>query len=262
LIENGVAKAFLVGLNASSLAPATINSIFKVVKAVVASAVDLNGNELYPRVWNHDFIDLPTVDKSAQDTPTITREALQQAFRKAFGQDKPLYTLLASTGLRIGEALALKDGPGDGSSSYWDALTGILHVRTCLVDGKVQNTPKTQAGIRQVDLAPEVNDYLRQAGLPLTGFLFRNRDGGPVEIKTAYRHLEKAGILDGFHAFRRFRITHLEAQNVPRGLAMYWTGHAEKDVHGSYIKIGQDLQTRKEWAVKAGIGFQLPGEKP
>src|SRR6266550_753761 len=258
-VENGVARSFVAGL--TDLTPATVNAVFKVVKAVVASAVDRNGNELYPRKWNHDFIDLPIVDKASQKTPVVTREAIQRALGKTFGQDRSLYVILAATGLRIGEALALQDGPGDGRNSYWDARTGTLHIKTCLVGGEVQPNPKTEAGIRQVDLAPEVNEYLKQAGVPFTGFLFRSTRGGPAQIKTAYRHLLDAGISEGFHAFRRFRITHLEAQNVPRGLAMYWTGHAEKDVHGGYIKIGQDLQTRKEWAVKAGIGFQLPLER-
>jgi integrase len=258
VVENGVAKAFLVDLNASKLAPATINAVFKVIKAVVASAVDLNGNELYPRTWNHDFIDLPIVDKAGQDTPTLTPQKVTEAVLRARGQYQAMFTLLAASGLRIGEALALQDSPGDGRNSYWDAQTGILHVRTTLVDGRVQPEPKTPASIRQVDLAPEVNAYLAQADLPRGGFLFRNSHGGPVRSATAYHHLEKAGVMGGFHAFRRFRITYLEGQNVPRGLAMYWTGHAEKDVHGAYIKIGQDLQTRKEWAVKAGIGFQLP----
>jgi len=263
LVENGVVKAFIVNLNASELAPATINAVFKVVKAVVASAVDRNGNELYPQKWNHDFIDLPTVNKADQNTPTLACKKLATALHKASGQYQALFALLAASGLRVGEALALQDNPGDAQNSpnsYWDAQTGILHIQTILVNGAVQPVPKTQAGIRQVDLAPEVNDYLRQAGLPLTGFLFRNSRGGPVRINTAYQQLADVGITEGFHAFRRFRTTHLDAQNVPLGLAMYWIGHEQEGVHGSYIKIGRDLQTRKEWAVKAGFGFQLPRE--
>lgn len=227
----------------------------------MASAVDQNGNELYPREWNHDFVDLPIVNKADQNTPTLTYKQVNTAVLSASGQYQAMFALLAASGLRVGEALALCDSPGDGRNSYWDAQTGILHIKTTLVNGVVQPNPKTEAGVRQVDLAPEVNEYLKQVGLPLTGLLFRNNRGGPVCDKTARRHLENAGITEGFHSFRRFRITHLEAQNVPRGLAMYWTGHAEKDVHGSYIKIGQDLQTRKDWAVKAGIGFQLPEAK-
>jgi hypothetical protein len=33
------------------------------VKMVVASAVNEEGEELYPRKWNHSFIDLPRITK-------------------------------------------------------------------------------------------------------------------------------------------------------------------------------------------------------
>jgi integrase len=257
VIENGAAKQFISGLNETDLSAGTINDIFKVVKAVIASAVDLNGNEMYPRKWNHDFIDLPIVEKTDRFTPTVTPKKVTEAVRSASSRDRALFTLLAASGLRVGEALALKAGSDDGLNSFYDSREGILHIRTTLVSGKVQNSPKTAAGIRQVDLSPDVNQYLQRAGLPTDGFLFQNRQGGTVKMRSAYDRLRKAGITEGFHSFRRFRITHLEAQSVPRGLAMYWTGHAEKDVHGSYIKIGQDLQTRRDWAKRAGIGFEL-----
>jgi integrase len=257
-VENGVAKKFISELNSTGLAPATINSIFNVVKAVLASAMDSDGNELYPRKWNPDFIDLPIVDKNSQDAPTVTPQQVNTAVSRAFGQDRALFTLLAASGARIGELLALKAAPDDGQNSFWDPQTGIIHVRTTLKDGRVQNDPKTRAGIRQIDLAPGVNAYLRRAGLSDRGFLFQNSLGGPIRLKTAYEHLEKAGIQEGFHAFRRFRVTHLESQNVPRGLVQFWIGHSGTTITDRYLKIGQDLVTRQDWAIRAGIGFELP----
>jgi hypothetical protein len=42
------------------LSPKTITGNYvPVVKMVVASAVDKQGEQIYPRKWNHDFIDLP-----------------------------------------------------------------------------------------------------------------------------------------------------------------------------------------------------------
>ena len=49
--------------------------------------------------------------------------------------------------------------------------------------------------------------------------------------------------------------------DVPRGLAMFWTGHAAGDVHANYIKLGKDIKARRDWAEKAGIGFELPKEE-
>jgi hypothetical protein len=46
--------------------------VVTVVKLVVTSAVDEEGDQLRPRVWNHEFIQLPLVIKEKQNRPTIT----------------------------------------------------------------------------------------------------------------------------------------------------------------------------------------------
>jgi integrase len=283
MIENGVAKKFVASLTGAGLAPATINQIFNVVKAVVASAVDRNGNELYPRKWNPDFIDLPIVSQDAQNAPIVTPEQVNAALLAASGQDQAMLVLLAATGLRIGEVLALQghltvttrrrmacrglSGPQveitpipvqDTPNSYWDPMFGIVHVKSTLVRGRVEPQPKTESGRRQVDLHPDVNAYLRQAGLPSEGFLFQNARGTRVRIETMYDRLEDLGITEGFHAFRRFRATHLESQNVPRSLVQFWLGHRGTTITDRYIRIGQDLQTRRDWATRAGLGFEIP----
>jgi integrase len=255
-VENGVVKNFLTCL--CSRKPATINAIFMTLKMVIASAVDENGNQLYPRTWNADFIDLPVVVPSEQDAPTVTPDAIQVAISRAQGADKALYALLAGSGLRIGEALSLKVGIPDDSASIWYPSANLIVVRTTLSGGKIQNSTKTLAGQRQIDLHPDLNEYIREkASVQKAGLIFPSQTGGLACIKTCYQRLAKAGITEGFHAFRRFRITHLESVGVPRGLAMFWTGHGAKDVHESYIKMSKNLEVRKDWAKKAGLGFKL-----
>jgi len=81
---------------------------------VVASAQDDNGRQLHPREWNHDFIDLPVVKPNEQNTPTLESEQVSEVISKAEGRYKVLYALLAGSGLRIGEALAIEVGePSD-----------------------------------------------------------------------------------------------------------------------------------------------------
>jgi integrase len=257
LFDNGSAKAFVAELNALNLAPSTINQVFNLVTAVIASAVDDNGNQKFPMKWNRDFIDLPIVSKADTDAPIVSPEQVQEAIRASEGQNKPLIALLAASGLRIGECLALGCHSGAGFS-YWDRDSGSVWVKSTLVRGRVFPQPKTAAGIRCVDFHPDINEYLKSAGLPTEGFLFQNSRGNRVRIETAYDHLEDVGITEGFHAFRRFRATFLESQNVPRSLTSYWLGHSENSITARYIKIGQDLETRKEWARRAGYGFELP----
>ncbi len=260
-IENGVVRNFIQKLSEAGLSAASITSIFNVVKLIVASATDENGNQLFPRQWNHEFCDIPVVNPANQDAPTVPAAAVEKAVASANGTDKALYALLAGSGLRVGEALSLMAGPDDGRNSFWQPETAILMIRTTLTSKGIQDTTKTQAGVRQVDLAPELNTFLCQqlldGNLPSNGLLFRSQTGGLFRIQTAYEHLQKAGIDEGFHSFRRFRITHLESQNVPKGLQMFWTGHAAGDVHESYIKMGANVEIRKDWAKRAGLGFQL-----
>jgi len=256
-VENGMAKTFIQSLSETGLSAASINSIFSTLKMVVASAVDANGNELYPRKWNHEFIDLPTVVAANQDAPIVPAAVVETALGRAQRQDKALYALLAGSGARMGEVLALMVGPDDGQNSFWDPETATLTIRTTLTRGKIQMAPKTEAGVRKVDLAPELNTFLCQLLLPHQGLLFTSGVGGPVRPNTAYEHLKAAGITEGFHAFRRFRITHLESVGCPPGLQRLWTGHAANDVHEKYIKMGENLEVRKTWAQRAGLGFSL-----
>lgn len=279
MIENGAAKTFVSYLNSQKLAPSTVNAIFNVVKAVMASTVDGNGNELYPRKWNPDFIDLPVVSKADQDAPIVAPEQVTAAILAADGQLQALIVVLAATGLRIGELLALQGYQTEVSGyhtpgvseitpmvtikgifgqSYWDPETGTIHIKSTLSKGKIEPAPKTEAGNRQIDLHPAINEYLRAANLPTSGFLFQNSLGDRARIETLYDQLEALGLDTGFHAFRRFRATHLESQNVPRSLLAYWLGHSGNTITDRYIKIGQDLKTRRDWAERAGFGFELP----
>ena len=53
---------------------------------VLASAVDEQGDEIYPRKWNHEFIDLPEVKD--QKTPSFTSEELSTTEVTEDAEDK------------------------------------------------------------------------------------------------------------------------------------------------------------------------------
>lgn len=260
-IENGVMRNFIQHLSEKKLSASTVCQIFNLVAAVTASEVDENGNECNPRKWNHDFIDLPIVNRHDTRAQIVTPEQIEAALAVGSEKLRALLVLLASTGLRIGEALALEGHltPFTTSiGSYWDIKNARIVVKTTLVKGKLSPQPKTDAGRREIDLHPAINDYLKSVGLPSEGFLFQNSLGSRARVETLYDQLEALGLDTGFHAFRRFRATHLEAQNTPRSLTSYWLGHSgNSSITDRYIKIGQDLETRKKWAEKVGFGFSL-----
>lgn len=255
-VDNDTVKPLVEKMNEAEMSAQTITSVVGLIKAVVKSAVDAKGNQLYPRTWNNEFMDVPAIVKSKQEAPVASPKAVQQAIRRAEGQEKALYALLAGSALRIGEAVALMLGPDDGKNSFWIPESGTLRVRTTVSKSAIQFSTKTVAGEREIDLAPELNEYLK-ANLPMeSGLLFKNINGDLTNNQTLYRHLRENG-LNGFHSLRRFRITHLDGVSTPRGLIKFWAGHAADDVTERYIHSGEGLAERKTWAEKAGLGFQL-----
>ncbi|HEX8879848.1 MAG TPA: hypothetical protein VF749_07455 [Candidatus Acidoferrum sp.] len=79
------------------------------MKAVVASAVHQNGERLFPRTWNEEFIDAPVVKYQKQ--PSTDKKGMESILKEAVGQYRVLYALLAGCGaLRAGEALGLEIG--------------------------------------------------------------------------------------------------------------------------------------------------------
>src|SRR5437870_9179807 len=64
----------------------------------------------------------------------------------------------------------------------------------------------------------------------------------------------------GFHAFRRFRVTHLRKSMVPEDLIKFWIGHAPQTVTDVYSKVKNDVKFRREVAEKVGLGFEIRTE--
>lgn len=244
-VNNKTAKMLVGRLTEARLSPATINLAVSLVKQVVKSAVDENGDQLYPRTWNTRFIDAPRVDPASQKAPITAHQTLQDVLGATTGEVQALVALLAGTGLRIGEALALT--PED-----WDPIQGTITVSGTLVMGTIQPDPKTKAGKRTVDLDPALNTFLHSQ--------FANRESRtrlfPASEDTYRRRLASLGIL-GFHSLRRFRITHLQSKNVPTTLTKFWAGHAAGDITERYTKVGSQIEERKSWSERAGLGFQL-----
>jgi hypothetical protein len=91
----------------SALSAATIRDYSNIIKAVVASAINEDGEQLFPRTWNEEYIDAPIIRK--QNQPSTTTERMASILREATGHYRVLYALLAGCGpLRAGEALGLE----------------------------------------------------------------------------------------------------------------------------------------------------------
>jgi site-specific recombinase XerD len=120
--NNGALKEFVQVLVQKQLAPKTIAEVSAFVRAILASVLDQDGNQVYPRNWNLDFVDAPPIAKQHQ--PTVTKEFLQNILsdKKLKVRNRVMLALLASTGMRIGELQALQIGPDlSDQNSVWDS---------------------------------------------------------------------------------------------------------------------------------------------
>lgn len=252
-VSNAAMKLLIDTMAAGGLAAKTIVSYSLVVKMVVASAVNADGDEIYPRRWNHDFVGMPIVQKEKQPRPAFTEVEVNSILSAAPPRYAPLFALLAGTGLRIGEALALKHEDLSPDCR-------VLHVRRSVWHGKEQD-PKTPAAVRDVDISEPLAGLLREYAADKPGLLFPTRKGNrPLAQRNVLRALHDAGAQAGFHAFRRFRTQTLRRARVPEDLIGFWLGHARRTVTDLYAAgLQQDEAWRQEWAGKVGLGFSLNG---
>jgi len=258
---NNLALKTLVDKMAVSLSAASIRDYSNIVKAVVASALDENGEEKFPRKWNEEFIDAPLVGHQRQ--PSTTCAGMSDILLFARGQYQMLYALLAGCGpLRAGEALGLE------IDKHISEDFRTLYIVQKAKRGEIQPYLKTKNGSREVDVCRQLAVMLCEyVGDRRTGLLFHSSTGAQLLQSNALSD-SLHPILDymvhergGFNIFRRFRLTHLEKSDCPEPLKHFWSGHAPKHVSERYVKLTQDRDFRLMWAEKIGLGFELPGAK-
>jgi len=66
------------------------------------------GRTALSRKWNHDFVGMPIVQKEQQHRPSLTETEVVEILASTSKRYASLFAVLAGTGLRIGEAQALK----------------------------------------------------------------------------------------------------------------------------------------------------------
>ncbi len=254
---NNRALKELVERMAETLSASSVRDYANIVKAIVASAIDENGEQLFPRKWNEEFIDAPLI--AEQNQPSTTSEGMTQILEKAAGQYLVLYALLAGCGpLRAGEALGLE------IDKHISPDFRTLYIRQKAKRGLIQPYLKTKAGEREVDLCSALAKMLRDfVGNRKDGLLFRTSTGAQLLQTNTLRNslhpiLEQLEhIKGGFNIFRRYRITHLQKKDCPVALRHFWSGHASPHVSERYTKLREEREYRLEWAERLGLGFDL-----
>jgi len=266
-LNNLVSKMIDGGLGTSA-----IRSYTNVVKMVVASAVNEEAEQLYPRKWNNEFIffDVPGTNEKR---PSFTGEVVT-AILRGTEEEKycVLFALCAAAGLRFGEALGI-----DIKNIFRDCST--IKIVEKAWGSQRHAFLKTESGKREVDLHPSMGARLQAfIGDRKSGLLFATWRGKPLHQSSILRRKLQAVLAKigqpkcGVHAFRRFRNTYLRNRtSVPPGIYKYWMGHASADseaVTGAretmsdrYDRVEHERALRQQWAKKAGLGFELSPKK-
>jgi integrase len=141
---------------------------------VVASAVNEEGEELYPRKWNHSFIDLPRTRNPKQ--PFSPGQVVTRIVAAAKKEEYQLFfALCGGMGLRFGEALGIKV---QDTSPDCSTITIVQKAWT----SQIHSFLKTHSGCRELDLYPALaamlKEYLdKRQGTLKSDLLFQSRSG-------------------------------------------------------------------------------------
>jgi integrase len=159
---------------------------------------------------------------------SLSRDELARLLEEIPPGYEPLFALLASTGLRISEAIALRwcDLDLHASPSY-------LRVRQAIVKGVV-GAPKSRHGARTIPLTDDLSRHLRQlraADAEAEDLVFRNRRGRPLQPNNLRNRVlapaaARAGVPGiGLHTLRHTCASLLIERGTSPLRLQRWMGH-------------------------------------
>jgi len=245
-----------------SLSARTVNKYVEYIEQVVASLKDgKTGEPVHPRKWDAKEMDLPVLKSKEQRRPALKVNAVNKLVSESEGDEQALYVLLAATGMRISEALAL-----ESKHFVNNCRTIQVYQQVDRDHPRIVKYVKTDAGFREVDLCTAVGEYLQAFINHKDGLLFETRNGTPylhnnLEQRWLTPRLEAMGIDErgmGFHAFRRFRKTWLRGKRVQEDINNFWMGHAPETMSETYSRLDLELDLRVAEAESMGVGFTVP----
>ena len=273
-VDNATVKAVVEAMDVVGLSPKSISNYVQIVKSIVASLRNpKNGEPIYHRKWDADFMDMPEIKGQCQ--PCLTAAEVTKLIALSQGWERAFYVLLGATGLRISEALAVE------ARHFRNGFRTIRIEQQVNRFGKIVPYTKTDAGIREIDLHSDIAAFVAGHFGGHDGLLFPSQEGTPRlagnvdrrqleptlrKVMAAIQKVEPEEVIIPkgvrFHAFRRFRITWLRNQRAQDDILNFWTAHKPKTMTELYSKLKEDLQARSDEGERVGYGFDLPTEEP
>jgi len=125
---------------------------------------------------------------------------------------------------------------------------------------------KASASKREIDLNPDVAEYLRQYTAGKFGLLFQtasvtphlygNIDESWLKPRLVKMQLDQKGMR--WHAFKRFRKTWLRGNRCLEDINNFWMAHKPKTKSELYSHLHQELEMRLAKAKRVDYGFAIP----
>jgi integrase len=261
LVDNLSVKPLVQKMCAGGLTPRTVNKYVEYIKQVVKSLKAPNGEPIHKRTWDAETMDLPIVEYGEQKRPSLKAKAVSDLIAAGTGQEQALYVLLASTGMRVSEALAL-----ESRHFINDGRTIKVEQQVAKDCPRIVRYLKTSAAKREIDLHPDIAEFLRRYRTDKSGLLFYTAKGTPrlynnLEDRWLTPRLLQMGLEEkgmGWHSFKRFRKTWLRGTRCLEDLNNFWMAHKPQTMSELYSHLHEELELRLQESERVGFGFVLP----
>jgi integrase len=227
-----------------------------IVKLIISSAVNEEGDCLHPRTWNRRFVNAPAVETTKQKRFVFTRDQIEALLQAKSPQERLFYAVSAGTGMRLGEMRSIRVRGNNPKQTSWEP--GKIIVRTTMFNNDETGRTKTESGKRTVYLHSSLDQMIASFAKDIESgaFLFQSKHGEPMKVSTiAYR---VAKIIPGgsHHGFRRYHISHCRHERMLEELLKLRVGHSTAaDITDLYSLQSQEVQALA--AEQVGLGFNL-----
>jgi integrase len=223
-IEPRDVKRFAAHLAARGLAPGSVRNLLAPVRALLATAHEdglIRGNP----ASGLRIVQRADGEQDESTAKALTEDELRSLLAEVPDEWRLFFNVLAHTGLRIGEAVALTWADIDFGKRR-------LHVRRRLYRGRF-DSPKSRYGRRAVPLTEGLGQALwRLRGTaPDEAPVFTTRDGTYLDASNVAARVlkpaaKRAGVpWAGFHTFRHTCATMLFRHGLNAKQAQMWLGH-------------------------------------
>lgn len=174
------AKKVIDACHEAGLSSKTVNEVASIMQQLLAHPKDADGQPLYDWKLDRDVMDVPSMEKS--ETKAFTKEQIEAQLKRLTGQYRVFAALAGGTGARVGELLAIEiDGDLEKVTTFSKDCR-VLYVNTIILqDGTKQDNPKTDAGVREIDIHPDVAAEVEKLiGNRTSGYLFCTDSGKAI----------------------------------------------------------------------------------